>query len=422
MSSIQKLLHSSWAAPILIGACIFLLPFGRSVELPMAIMAIAGFVRLMLRPSEVLHDPAVRLLAGLFACIWLPMVFALFDAVSLNRSLSTTLVFLRFLFMGIYMLHALRVPDTVQRVMLILLVVLCFWTLDALAQSFFGWDLLGKPNEGDRLRGIFYPSYKLGNVMAVLTPVFFGLLHQQSRRWTWIWLLAIPYLSVILLTGSRTSWLMLTLGLFIYGFTWIWSLTSTKRIKHLSLALMLAVITVTLVSHNPNFKKRFDETRGLFKDSYQAVNVATSDRLPIWEIGVKIFQDHPINGVGPRGFRNIYPAYAPPGDIWMILNPHQGPTHPHQITLEIGVESGAIGLIGFVLLWLWLILRWWQLRCNATNSQLPWLIAASVGLFPLNAGHAFYDSFWSSIVFWLLIFVVAHHRSYATEAPINNKI
>jgi O-antigen ligase len=171
---------------------------------------------------------------------------------------------------------------------------------------------------------------------------------------------------------------------------------------------------------NPHFREKVQTTAGLFKGDYQQANQATSNRLPIWRVSVKVFEDHWLNGIGPRGFRYIYPTYAEADDIWIRQNPNQGPTHPHQFTLEIAVETGIIGLVGFGIFWIWIIRRWWSARADAYNPQLPWLAALGVGMLPLNAGHALYASFWSGIVFWLLAVTVALHGPTKTTSPASN--
>lgn len=409
------MLRSPWTAPLLIAACIFLLPFGRSVELPMTIMAVAGLVRLVRQPREVTADPAVRLLALLFACFWLPMLLALPDAVSFDRALSTTLVFLRFPLMAVYMLHTLRDPASLGRIGLALTAVLGFWTVDALIQLGLGTDLFGFPYDGGRLRGIYYPEHKLGNVMAMLAPVYAAGLVQLSKRWHWAWLALLPYLAVVLLSGSRTSWLMLAFGLLAYGAILFYRASPALRRKALAAILFLGVLAGAGLGLNPAFQDRLSASAGLLSGDYEQVNQASSLRLPIWQAGLKMFRDHWLNGIGPRGFRNLYPQYAEPGDVWIAKNPKQGPTHPHQMTLEIGVETGAIGLVGLALFWLWWLRRWWAARLGG-DPQLPWLAALGVALLPLNAGHAFYASFMSGIAFLLLALVVAAGRPDAPHA------
>lgn len=421
MTILKKLVHSPWTVPTLMAACIFLLPLGRSVELPMLIMAIGGVMLFLRNPKDTLHDPHVRLFAGLFSCIWLPMVFSLPDAVSFDRSLSTTLVFLRFLFMGVFMLYALRTNGATHKVMIIVVTVLCIWSLDALIQLFAGHDLFGFPNDDPRLRGIFYPKYILGNVLAVLTPLLMEIVRQLGRKNRMAWLFLVPHIIVVLLSGSRTSWMMLFIGSLAYLLILSWQTSTFRKLIYPAAFLIILLGTVSLVSNSPYFKNRLEVTATALKGDFNAVNTASSNRLAIWKTGVGIYIDHWLNGIGPRGFRNAYLTYAQPGDQWLELNPGVAPTHPHQITLEFAIESGIFGLLGFFLLWFWLIKSMWRASIRPNGQYVALLVALGASCFPLLSGHAFYDSFWSSIFFWLLAFMVAHHHIPGFVASVTNK-
>jgi hypothetical protein len=69
--------------------------------------------------------------------------------------------------------------------------------------------------------------------------------------------------------------------------------------------------------------------------------------------------------------------------------------------LEIAAEAGAFGVVGIGLFW-WLFLRRGMAALRAGCSSLPWILCAGVAWLPLNAHLAFYGSYWSSVLWWLL--------------------
>ncbi|MDW8323844.1 MAG: O-antigen ligase family protein [Burkholderiales bacterium] len=400
-------LTRAWGVPLLIAACIVLLPLGRSVELPMAVMAITGLVWLVRRPGTILGQTEFKLFMGLFACLWLPMALASFDAIHRPRAVETTLVFLRFLFMGACMLYWLRAPQTRTRVTAIVGVALAFWVLDGLVQALRGVNLFGQPMIDGQLTGVFHPKQTMGMVLATLTPVFLLWLGPLARRRPVLWLLVPAYAVVILLTGKRAAWLLSAIALVMVA---VWALrSSSAKRRHLWAAgLAVCVLVGGLAWQSPHFQAKWQVTTGLFSADAAKADAATSYRLTIWRVGVRMFEDHWVNGIGPRSFRNLYPDYAQEGDLFMQLNPHSGPTHPHQITLEIAVESGVIGLAGFALLWGWIVREWLRAWRVQATAYLAWLTAAALALFPLNAANALYDAFWSGVSFWLLLMALAH--------------
>lgn len=404
--------RGTWGLPVLIAACIFLLPVGRAAELPMAILAAAGVWLLARKPALVLSDPGSRTLAGLFACLWLPMLLALPDAIDPGRGLSTTLVFLRFLFMGLFILYCLRLPDRTQRILVILGAVLSFWALDGLLQAFAGVNLLGHAHIGGQLTGMFHPRQTLGVVLAVLSPLFLLWLLEQARRRPWLWLLAPAYGLTILLSGKRSAWIMLAAALAAGALVVLGRLTLRRRLVTLGIMGALLVAGGWGIYQNPHFRAKAQTTAGLFSSDFELANAATSYRLAIWRVAGDIYADHWLNGVGPRSFRNIYPDYAPPDDYFMKLNPESGPTHPHQIVLEIAVETGLIGIAGYLLVWAWLLREFGRAVRARADDYLPWLTALGVALLPLNAGNALYASMWSGIVFWLMTLTLARRPAW----------
>ncbi|SRR6266581_95829 len=68
-------------------------------------------------------------------------------------------------------------------------------------------------------------------------------------------------------------------------------------------------------------------------------------RVKIWKVGLKMFRDHPITGVGAGNFLLAFSRYAHGHFLWRHLSPHNG-------FVGISSETGAVGLALFVLI-LW---------------------------------------------------------------------
>lgn len=400
--------HKQWGMPLLIAACILLQPLGNSANLPMTILAFIGLAYFFRDPKGQVNIAGFRTLLALFTCLWLPMAVSLPDAVDFGRGGQTVLVFLLFPFMGLSILRTQDKPWLLARALLLVGGMLAIWTVDALFQAYYGTDLFGHPQIGGQLTGVFHPKQTLGVVLAVLLPVFLLGLRDQARRYPWLWLLAPAYALTILLSGKRSAWIMLGATLLAGAIIILLRLPIRKRLMALGLMGVLSLTSIWGAFQSPHFRAKTQATLGLFSGNFETADSATSGRLTIWRVAKDIFADHWLNGVGPRSFRNIYPDYALPGDIYMEMNPESGPTHPHQIMVEIGVETGMLGLMGYPLLWLWLLRELWRANRAGADAYLAWLVALGVALFPLNAGNALYDaSFWGGITFWLMFMALA---------------
>ena len=383
---------------LLVAAALLLLSTETLSLVPQGIMAALGLYHVSRNPGAIFRDKAVRVLILLFLCLWLPQLFSLMGAVNLERSVKIALLYPLYLFCGIFIVRELARPENLSRLSLALLVVVIFWCVDGLIQYATGANLLGYPYQDGMLSGMFYPKLRLGIILAVLVPVALETIRNVNRESLFPWLLLIPFTVVVLLSGRRSAWLMLIIGLSAYLPLVVLSLSSRARYI-ITGALCVAILLVgTVYFKSPDINRRIVLLTGMLGSEYQAER-ATSMRTPIWDTAWNMFQDNWLNGVGPRGFRYAYRTYADE-DNYFVRRGQEGQTHPHMVFLEIAVETGVIGLAGFTLFYITILRFWWRGRHFTINAA--WTAALLAGTFPLNAHLAFYGSYWSGFL-WLFI-------------------
>ena len=397
ISSTSRLLadHHVW---LLVAAALLLLSTETLSLVPQGIMAALGLYHVSRNPGAIFSDKGVRVLILLFLCLWLPQLASLIGPVNLERSAKIALLYPLYLFCGIFIVRELARPGNLSRLSLALLVVVIFWCVDGLIQYATGANLLGYPYQDGMLSGVFYPKLRLGIILAVLVPVALETVRNVNRESLFPWLLLIPFTVVVLLSGRRSAWLMLIIGLSAYLPLVVLSLSSRARYI-ITGALCVAILLVgTVYFKSPDINRRIVLLTGMLGSEYQ-VERATSMRMPIWDTAWNMFQDNWLNGVGPRGFRYAYRTYADE-DNYFVRRGQEGQTHPHMVFLEIAVETGVIGLAGFTLFYITILRFWWRGRRFTINGA--WTAALLAGTFPLNAHLAFYGSYWSGFL-WLLI-------------------
>ncbi len=379
-----------------------------------ALYAAVRMVQLRLQGKQrLLSSPAWALTSILFLGYWLPQAFSAFDAIDPSEAWRKTAAGLRYLpFMW---LVAIAVATPQRRALTLggIAVITGVWTLDALAQSAFGtsplfWSLdqlkwavsghgLCSPEEmavADRLSGVLGPcNLKFGQVLASLSP--FLLLAAGRRLGMWGWVITAAAVGVVLvLAGSRASWITYALVLAFSG----WRMLGTRGVA-VGAALGIAAIVVLGVG-SPQVRERMARTAMAWDGENDGMNQALSGRAQIWGAAGCMIREHPINGVGARGFRDAYPACHPDPaqqDVW-----GEGPAlHAHQIVLEILAETGVVGL----LLWLaaaaqaW---RAWRFAPEVARERArPAALALAVTVFPLNTHLAFYSTFWGGLTLLL---------------------
>lgn len=173
-------------------------------------------------------------------------------------------------------------------------------------------------------------------------------------------------------------------------------------------ALAIGVMSLVLfASTDEAVRERLQKSAGLFSTDIESIDNATAQRVSIWQVAMLMEEDHWLTGVGPRGFRYVFMDYAPEDNYWKNLRRPLAPNQPHLVGLEVLVETGVVGIVGF-LVFFWVLITYAAKRtCGFRSDAVPWLIAALVALFPLNTYLALYASYWSSLSWWLLLVALA---------------
>jgi O-antigen ligase len=385
--------------PFVVLAFVALWPTVGPAEAVLSLGAVASLVLLAMRRfqggTSLLSREAWALITALFFCYWLPELFSAIDAVDQRRAWREVLLDLRYL--PFLWLTAMAVSTQRGRRIVFtgLGIIALAWALDAAMQALTGWSL-GGANSADRLSGIFgADNLKLGLVLATLSPFALEAANERFRAPGWIAAAGVLGV-VILLAGSRASWLVFGLVLALSG----WRRIGRKRLV-LVMVVGALVGSAIALSVSPQFQQRVERSLAALSGDRAGLDQALSGRLSIWHAAGGMIDAHPINGVGIRGFRDAYATYAAPDDFW-LAHGQQGALHAHQIVLEILSETGLVGLM-FWLLGVALAVRAWTWSLPAARKRARVAaLALVVTAFPLNTSLAFYSTFWGGAFLLLL--------------------
>ncbi len=386
-----------WLTAALLLAPLALLPFGSAAELPIAIAALLGS-GLAVRGRIDWRAPAPRWALLLFGAYWLPELLSAPDAVNARRAWREVALDLRYLPWLLFACHQLRDPRLQSLVLRGCAAIVALWLVDALVQAATGIGLTGASSP-DRLSGIFgAQDLKLGGAIAVLAPLLLLPL-LRARRWLGL-LAALACVVVVLLAGARAAWIALALVLMVS--VWISFGGGGSALRVLLLALVVSgLVGTTAYLGSERFAARVDRS-SLAWQGEDGLDHALSGRLPIWRTAMQMVREHPLNGVGVRGFRDAYARHAAPDDPWRGFDGDAGAFHAHQWLLEVASETGLVGL----LCWIVAILAALRMARTAAATQRTQAAAVSLALavmlFPLNTHYAFYSSAWAALLFFLL--------------------
>lgn len=388
-----------WSALIVL-LTLALLPLARSAEAALGIGALVGLALLWRERAALRRNAGLRLALVLFACYWLAALCSAASSIAPEKSWSTVGVLLRFFPFAAFVCIGLRGAAAWPRLLDACAMLVVLWLLDAWVQILTGYSL-GGAMSSERLSGIFGAgNLKLGPVLAVLSPFVFAAARARFGRRGLIAMFVFQ-LVPILLAGSRAGWLMY--ALVVLAFAWRETRTPLRFLGWSTAAAALVALAGFVALHDSSaFSARIARSMLALDGSEHGVDEAAAGRLRIWGTATRMIAAHPIAGVGVRGFRYAYPAYALPGDAFVDSAMDEGAAHAHQLVLEVLSETGVIGLV----LWLagaFAALRaWWRAAPAARERALAPALALAAMCFPLDTHLAFYSAWWGLLFWWLL--------------------
>lgn len=402
-----------WGALCILGVLV-LLPVGRSSELAVLAAIVAVLILRWREGRTAFSATRLRLPIQLLGCYALAIALSWPDAIDADRTATTALASIRYLAPLAMAAYALRRAEVWPQFRCAVAVIVGLWLVDAWVQFLFGYSLGGAP-EAERLSGIFgADNLKLGPVLAVFSPF---VLLVARERWGRLGVLAAFAFTLvpILLAGSRAAWLMFALVTVILA----WREAGTLR-RFLPMLIgigLAAVIAIgALLGKSDAFESRIGRSLLALQGTDEAFDTAAAGRLDIWRASWAMFVDHPINGVGARGFREAYADYAGSDDFFRTWGVNA--SHAHQIVLEVLTETGVLGLLAW-LLGLGLAVRAWRRASPSARerARAPGLALLAM-CFPLNTHLAFYSAWWG-LLFWWLLAVFCAALGAAQEAEGN---
>lgn len=204
-------------------------------------------------------------------------------------------------------------------------------------------DWWGNPEEPKRalsffLHPNFYALYT-APILAFLMPHTFSFIFKDEKRdWDIIWLKLILWgtgILGVLVSLSRGAWL----GLAAAVIAWI----VIQRSKRLWFALILALaIAFSGIWVIPSLHSRVMAPLQGERSSLA--------RLSLWQTGWHMIQDNPVLGKGLLGFSENWDRY----NRDTSLSHYPG---PHNVFLHFWIDTGLIGLLSFILICAYAIVR-----------------------------------------------------------------
>ena len=179
-----------------------------------------------------------------------------------------------------------------------------------------------------------------------------------------ILLTAVACSLALVMSWSRGAWLGFTAGLVVLVLMWPRKLWQGMAVTAVVSVLLLGawqadLIPPTVTSRLTSFVGDFQvgDVRGV---DINDTNYSVLERLAFWQTAVRMAEAEPWLGVGFGNYTAVYDKYA-------LINWTTPLGHAHNYYLNQLAETGFIGLLAYLLLWL--IILWHNVQLG---QRLPW--------------------------------------------------
>lgn len=215
----------------------------------------------------------------------------------------------------------------------------------------------------------------------------------------------------VVLTGSRTSFLLLALLLVAFG------LTRKRAVFAMPALIVIALIGWAFVPDS--LKERYVSVTDVA--SHKEVDQSYENRLIAWSAGRAMFMDYPLFGVGTGQFVNANGSTYWPGTPKLWLN-------PHNLYVQLMAEHGVTGIVSWSVFILLMIGATRRVKEKLAETSEPgWMrhlpAAVQFSLFVLfvagYSSHSLYRPTWYMLAALVAAadFVVQQQQKQPTAEP-----
>ena len=274
----------------------------------------------------------------------------------------------------------------------------CIGISQALTGLFSGQDV--------RAHAFMHPV-TFGEMMCLaLTFAVAWLLEGNKRKWSAAVAVAGLFIfAALALTQTRGAYLG-----FAAGFAAIFLLDKGSRKNSLPIIAVLLILSAAAALTNPSVRYKLGSIpKGIIKAVFAVEknnpdiknhipDVAINIRIELWKIGIRIFKDHPLTGVGPTNVGRVYTLY------YKDMMGGQGAWGSlHNLYLHQLAERGIVGLAALLYLFSAMFAGALKRLRECRNVYTLWAVAALPAFFVINFTQISFQHFNPSFALFLAL-------------------
>ena len=372
-------------------------------------------------------------LTYLFIILFLYLIFNSFISQNPFLSFESSLFYFRhWLFCIGFAYCVLNNFNILKYFFISITIMLIILISDSYLQYFTGTNLTDFKYDGFRLSSFFGDELILGGFLSRFFPILVGIIfffsNNQKFQFVTLVIISIIIGSLVILSGERTA-----LFLFI-SYLFFFSIINTKKRHFFMYTFLIMIITfISLILTNKNIEKRIiNYTLNQLLEKKLEINSAITDENVnvshifssikglklneisffsiqhevVYKTAYKIFLDNKLFGIGPKNFREVckISKYQTLNKMDPSINGCQ--THPHNIQLQILVETGFVGYTLFLIIYINIIMLIIKKHISSKDTfdslnflKIFFLISIFLNFFPLIPSGNFFNNYFSNLLY-----------------------
>lgn len=269
-------------------------------------------------------------------------------------------------------------------------------TFDVYFEFIFGFNMLGNVSymEG-RLSSFLGSELKIGNFYNGFIFIIISHLILKKKFNLYTATLIIIFFSASFIIGERSNFVKIFIGFVLFIFL-------AKQINfklYILTILILVSFSVGLLSSSMH--NRLNQIVAPVKSMGIINYIKTSHYGVHYETAYKIFLRNKIFGVGLKQFRNESKKEIYKNNVNNIYNRDNWATHPHQTHFEVLSETGILGYLSFITIFMIAVSISFKKYLESKNIYLlSGLIFVVTSLIPILPSGSFFTTY-SATIFWM---------------------
>lgn len=352
------------------------------------------------------------LILFLFWCLYIFIRSLL--ASNIILSLESSLFFFRF---GIFALAVSQIITEyknkfIKFFSISLILTLTILVFDALFQYLISFNLLLFEYEIDRfarLKGLFKDESILGSYLVRFLPVLFAVFFYRKSKTkillSFFTILIVSIYLVIYLSGERVAFAYLIL--FIFSFIVLFK--NFKYLRIIFTFIPLALFILVSLTDSKIKKRMIDYTI----EQINLSSIYSQEHDLLYTHAYDIFQQNKIFGVGPKMYREEcklmkYNSFNQKDRVG--INKELCNTHPHNYVLQLLAETGIVGTIPYIILFLTIFYffinqftyLYFKNKTFLDDTSIFLLCGVMMGIWPFFPTGNFFNN-WLNVILFLNI-------------------